>query len=53
MPSIASLRPVPKLPVCEIGYHKWKERDFTHVLPKFDNAAYLAPILYNAILWDN
>lgn len=35
------------------GYHKWKERDFAHVLPKFDNAAYPASILYNAILWDN
>lgn len=35
------------------GYHKEKERDSTQVLPKFGNAACLAPILNNAILWDN
>lgn len=34
-------------------YHKGKERDFPQVLPKFDNAECLAPILYNVILWDN
>ena len=28
------------------AYHKWKEGDFTHVLPNFDNASYPAPLFY-------
>ena len=28
------------------AYHKWKEGDFTHVLPNFDNASYPAPLFH-------
>ena len=34
------------------GYHKWKEGDFTHVLPKFDNASYPAPFFYTMKIYE-